>query len=169
MTLIRLEDYHFVIVNDDEIKIDDIVLENYVDGSIGLEHIQTLNDIHPTLQKKVTHSSIPIVGISLVEKSEVKELIGEVDIEKRAELNGHPESSQFYSYKEGFVDGYREAIEDSKDRKYTKSDIRIAVRLATTSKYDHKLEFYSEEEILKLIEPKTQWEVEFVDGKLKLV
>lgn len=169
MTLIRLEDYHFVIVSDDEIKVDDIVLENYVDGSKGLEHIQTLNDIHPILHKKVTHSSIPIVGISLVEKSEIKELIGEVDIEKRAELNGHPESGQFYSYKEGFVDGYQEAIEDNKDRKYTKSDIRIAVRLATTSKYDHKLEFYSEEEILKLIEPKTQWEVEFVDGKLKLV
>jgi hypothetical protein len=45
----------------------------------------------------------------------------------------------------------------------------VAIRLATTSKYDHILMFYSEEEIIEFInQPKTSWDVEFVDGKIKL-
>ena len=44
----------------------------------------------------------------------------EDDVERLAELNGSPDSSGFYDYKEGFVDGYYEAKEKYK---YTKDDV----------------------------------------------
>lgn len=45
----------------------------------------------------------------------------EDDVEELAELNGHPESSGFCDYKEGFLDGFLEAKEKYK---YTNEDMR---------------------------------------------
>jgi len=119
MKLVKLyKDYdHYVIITNDKINVDDIVLETYVDGSIGLEHIQTLNDIDPSTQKKVTHTSIPIVGLCFIDEDELKELLRETDITKKAE--------QVFPYKETRTDfatdecreiykiGYKQALKDN--------------------------------------------------------
>ena len=50
--IIKTENY-LLVVDDSEIKEGDIVLETYVDGTNGLEQIDTLNDIHPLVHKKI--------------------------------------------------------------------------------------------------------------------
>ena len=63
MKLIKLMDNHYVIVNDEEIKVGDIVLETYIDGSKGVEHIQTLNDIDtlsPTVAPNVNTNPLTL-------------------------------------------------------------------------------------------------------------
>lgn len=59
-----------------------------------------------------------------------------------------------------------QAIEDNKDRKYTESDIKLAYMQG------HNRAFYGNTDSLKdyiqFIQPKQEWEVEIIDGKLKL-
>lgn len=64
MVVIDGWDYY---ISGNEVQVGDIVIEIYVDGTIGLEQIDTLNDIDSSLQKKViaTNNSnidIPQVG-----------------------------------------------------------------------------------------------------------
>jgi hypothetical protein len=60
--------------------------------------------------------------------SEVKELIREVDVEKKAEkfigceYDDIEDSIDQISY-DSFIRGYNQALEDNKDRKYTEEDI----------------------------------------------
>ena len=60
--------------------------------------------------------------------SEVKELIREVDVEKKAEkfigceYDDIEDSIDQISY-DSFIRGYNQALEDNKDRKYTEKDI----------------------------------------------
>jgi hypothetical protein len=58
------------------IKVGDIVLEGYVDGTKGLEQIDTLNDIDVLLQKRLTHhlplnNAPTLEGVSLLPPLEV--------------------------------------------------------------------------------------------------
>jgi hypothetical protein len=168
MKLIKLyEDYdHYVIITDEKINVDDIVLETYVDGSIGLEHIQTLNEIDPSTQKKVTHTSIPIVGLCLIDEDELRELLGGVDLTKKAE--------EVFPYKETRTDyatdecrriyktGYNQALSDNKDRKYTEEDVIAIVEKSRSTGL-------TAEYLIQSLQPPTSWDVEFVNSKLKLV
>ena len=177
MKLIKLSADHFVIVDDSEIKEDCYALP---ESPLGEREIVTANG-QCKLDRRITHSTYPIEyttedhlqwdKIKRLSLSEVKELIGEVDVENKAIewYNGEPKyNSNYVADPYSWKEGYNQSLEDNKDKKYTEEDMRIAIRVATTSKYDHILVFYSEEEILKSIQPKTQWEVEFIDGKLKL-
>ena len=65
------------------------------------------------------------------------------------------------------MSGYNQALEDNKERKYTEEDMRKAYYQG------HKSGLGSEngltfEHTIQSVQPQTEWEVEFVDGKLKL-
>ena len=183
--LIKLSADHYVIVDDSEIKEGDwckLGETSLFNGGIGIVNKNVIEDNgkNGMIFKKITHSTQPLEyttedhlqwdKIKRLSISEVKELLGEVDAWNKS-WNWFRENkyrSDFIAEPSSYEEGYNQALEDNKDRKYTEEDMRIAIRLATTSKYDHILEFYSEEEILKSIQPKTKWEVEFIDGKLKL-
>ena len=169
-TLIKITDDHYIVVDDSEIKEDCYALH---EGPLGEREIVTANG-QCKLDKKITHSTQPNKGmenVTFISPREVKELIGEVDVEKKAELNGHPESSQFYSYREGFIDGYNEALEDNKDKKYTEEDM-INWTMCMISQYVQGNTNIWNKDLLRksLPTPKTQWEVTFDEqGKLRLV
>ena len=177
MELIRINPDHYVIADDSDIKEGDYFLNetSAIEVGIGNYHYKTLS---PEC-KQITHSTKPLescctpVGqikryvdckgcdksylgyqkIQSISLSEVKELIGEVDMEElelkyhkklmeRREIaknfsgqvaGNHPDmftSREMLSMMQGFTEGYTQALEDNKDKK-------------------------------------TRWEVEFVDGKLK--
>ena len=171
MKLIKINTDHYIIVDDSEIKKGDWtyhhvkgIYEARVDGAY-------------TNQKKITHSTIPkgmmvIEGIKRLSLQEVKELIGVVDVEKnmwyeRNVQNPYLSDSLLHTgFNKGFELGYNQALEDNKDKKYTEEDIYKAYRAG--------MQFVGEDkgslgEFIQSLQPKTEWEVEIVDGKLKLM
>ena len=112
-----------------------------------------------------THSTIDIKGVLPLSLQEVKELIGEVDVEKKAEsyakdglvLDTPYANGLFY----GYIKGYNQALEDNKEKKYTEEDVISIVKKSRETGL-------TAEYLLLSLQPKTEWEVEIVDGKLKL-
>ncbi len=173
--LIKISSDHYVIIGDSEIKKGDLCYDPL--GSPGWKNIKGVVEClrtHPTSywnkhSKKITHSTKPLEGVEPLSLSEVKGLIGEPDVESLARKRHYDGTLEGGYLVGGFINGYMQSLENNKDKNYTEEDIRVAIRLATTSKYDHILMFYSEEEIIEFInQPKTSWDVEFVDGKIKL-
>lgn len=169
----------------------------------GNKEIHSKNYCNPLkLCKKITHSTQPLeqyVNIRTQEDrdngilpsvlmvkqdvvtpfslSEVKELIGEVDVEKKAEkfigceYEDIEDNIDQIGY-DSFIIGYNQALEDNKEKKYTEEDLRKAyidghsLCRCVTDNYDEALE--SVEKYIQSLQPETEWDVEFVDGKLKL-
>ena len=201
MKLIQLFEEHYIEVDDSEIKIGDIVVEKLLTGKYELFTIHTLNDINRQTQKKVIRSTQPLelicctpagqiktyidcegcdrgtLGYNEVNPlslSEVKELIGVVDVEKKAQIEwGNVHRTGVL----GYIDGYNQALEDNKEKTYTKEDLEKAIEIAQTTSYVSTQLFsghssvkhnFKPEEIIQSLKPKTEWEVETIDGKLKL-
>lgn len=75
---------------------------------------------------KLGNEDVPKLGYV----PDVRKMVKDVEeIERLAELNGSPESSGFYDYKEGFVDGFLEA----KSTLYTEEQVR---KLVEEANYD---------------------------------
>ena len=175
--LIKLSTDHYIMVDDSKIKEGDWHLKN--DKLITRSHI-----IDETC-KKITHSTQPIermnhgnyssnvyLDIEKLSLQEVKELIGEVDVEKKAEkfigceYEDIEDNIDQIGY-DSFIRGYNQALEDNKDKKYTEEDMREALSQAfMASQEGYQI---TSDEIIQSLQPKTEWEVEIVDGKLKLV
>ena len=181
----KLSEDHYIVMDDSEITTGDIVAEKLLTGKYELFTIHTLNDIDKSTQKKIIYSTQPeSLGVGWMQSvqplllSEIKELLGAVDVHKKAcaftkEIGGTHEQRLAY------IDGYKEALEDNKEKKYTNEDmLTIRNKLVTilpvgnvaawdmiqaVSKYTKWFDEYVES-----LQPKTEWEVEFVDGKLKL-
>lgn len=189
----KLSEDHYIVMDNSEITTGDIVAEKLLTGEYELFTIQTLNDIDKSTQIKITHSTQPesfgtgwMQSIQLLFLSEVKELLGVVDVEKKGEKK-YPKSefwvgsgpSRLYDEnakeRRCYIEGYKEALEDNKEQKYTKEDMIKAMvlysawitggapslRVAETA--EQRIE-----QIIQSLQSKTEWEVEFVDGKLKL-
>ncbi len=119
-----------------------------------------------------THSTIDIKGVLPLPLQEVQELIGEVDVEKKAETK-YPKSefwvgsnpSRLYDEnakdRRCFLEGYNQALEDNKEKKYTEEDVISIVEKSRETGL-------TAEYLMLTLQPKTEWEVEIVDGKLKL-
>jgi hypothetical protein len=60
--MVVIDGWHYYI-SGNEVQVGDIVVELYVDGTIGLEQIDTLNDIDSSLQKKVIATNNPNIDI----------------------------------------------------------------------------------------------------------
>lgn len=187
MKLIKLKEDHYIIVDDSEIKIGCIVAEKLVNGSYEMFTIHTLNDINSSCQNVITHSTQPLEvkitdeGIHLPDWSKikalsprvVKELLGEVDVEKKAkECIGWYDKNDDRDI-DTFIKGYTQCLEDNKEKKYTLEDLEAAAcfgMILEKLKCD-KYKLQNDEEwkgFIQSLHPKTEWEVEFIDGKLKL-
>lgn len=101
--------------------------------------------------------------------SEAKELLGVVDVEKRAEEK-IPNLPYKNYVKIGFIGGYNLALEDNKEKKYTEEDMREVFMhgfLLGVDRGDYSRDM-EDRALSNYTQPKTEWEVEMVDGKLKL-
>jgi hypothetical protein len=126
---------------------------------------------------KVVREGLVKPIVELLSLQEVKELIGEMDVENKAKYkfpNDTPNGLKIgtSSYKQrGFISGYNQALEDNKKKKYTEEDLRMAF-LYGHDKGDSSLVLADKEvafqDYIQSLQPKTSWEVEIVDGKLKL-
>jgi len=68
---------------------------------------------------------------------------------------------------EAFRSGYFHCLEDNKEKKYTKEDLRNAIKLARV--YGKTLDNdYVSNEIIKYLQPKTEWELVCVDNRLMI-
>ena len=164
----KLSEDHYIVMDDSDIKIGDVVAEKLLTGKYELFTIQTLNDIHEQTQIKITHSTQPesfgtgwMQSIQPLFLTEVKELLGEVDVEKKSyafirEIGGTRQERLAY------IDGYREALEDNKEKKWTDADvIRIVEKSRQTG--------LTAEYLMLSLQLQTEWNVEIVEGKLKLL
>jgi hypothetical protein len=193
MKLIKINTDHYVIVDDSEIKEGDFVINiqrNHIYPTpvevIDVEYRNRRNDVF----KKITHSTQPIEANSLHRKydfininplslSEVKELIGEINEEKnmwyeRNTQNPYPTDSPSHTgFKKGFELGYNQSLEDNQEKKYTEDDLAEAILRTIDACNKAQNDSYGEleideEAIIQSIQPKTEWDVEIVDNKLKL-
>lgn len=181
MKLIKINEEHYVVVDDSEIKEGDWIIDSKDPLSprqIKTKHL--LEDLFDS-EKKITHSTLPLEkftydnlsdevfsmdyhNIKPLSIQEVKELIGEVDVDKRIY------DTDFRGDVNSYKQGYNQALEDNKEKKYTEDDMIKCWKYASMDKHqifgDQIGEYYLS--FIKSLQPKTEWEVEIVDGKLKL-
>lgn len=171
----KLSEEHYIIVDDSEIKDGDWI------GFPNLKKFVPVQYFGGDLtggEKKITRSTQPLeysskIGkywgrVQPIELSEVKELLGVVDVEKsmwyeRNLQNPYPlDSPSNTGFKKGFELGYNQALEDNNHKKWTDADvIRIVEKSRQTG--------LTAEYLMLSLQPQTEWEVEIVDGKLKLI
>lgn len=184
MKMIKLSSDHYIVVDDSKIKGRDWVFN---EKSKEIYPITIIEEV-VYYEKKITHSTQPLGkpmlftnafesdlaittmglhdtvienwGCKKLSLSEIKELLGEVDVEKKAQIQwGNVHRTGVL----GYIDGYNQCLEDNKDKKYTEEDMQWALHHVT-----YHQELTIEQIIEALHQPKTEWEVEIVDGKLKL-
>ena len=124
----------------------------------------------------ITHSNIgrlyqdSILPLSL---SEVKELLGEVDVEKKIKeyCEKHTNRSKKSSC---FKAGYNQALEDNNEKKYTEAQLIWAIQEAYGHGQNDEFDGLNKVEksiivITNYLRPKTEWEVKFINGKLTIL
>lgn len=183
--LIKINPEHYIVVDDSEIK------EKSGDWFYSSETGKVYDTlIHHTAVScmKITHSTQPLDGdgtgacfinIKQLNLSEVKELLGEVDVVKigyneswRRDVlyNQHSTIGEQNAFIDGVKYGYSQCLEDNKDRKYTENDLKLFFEFGyrknnlVESTFESALEWFTQS-----IQPTTSWEVEIIDGKLKLI
>lgn len=179
MNLIKLTNDHYVIVDDSEIKEGDW----YIDDTNRIRQAVMGDGLYWAVRngyKKITHSTnIDWNEVYYIPLSEVKELIGEVDVFTVVEQWSKSKEKFVYQYwnKPSFIEGYNQALEDNKDKKYTEEDMKECIKsilrdLNAHNEIDKPVNFVWTDSFKKHIQslkPKTEWEVEFnTNGKLKL-
>lgn len=200
MKLIKITNEHYVVVDDSEIE------ENDWCCNIQRPYIKQCQDFdviyynkRNDLFKKITHSTLPLEQMKQPNKEicignfmkgqskiqplslqEVKELIGEVDVNKRkneyiVQVNERIENRNRAQDERiwilgasdlGFTAGYKKALEDNKDKKYTEEDMKYMFECGRN--YQNSAEVTFKMSIEYLQQPKTEWEIEEIDGKFKL-
>jgi len=193
MKLIKLNPEHYIIVDDSEIK----------EGDYKYSPMDDINKIHQQIGEyydahefKITHSTQPLEfeDVKVFDKeweegyfdkiqplnlSEVKELIGEVDVEKKAWKYNPVKKLDCEFIRAAYIKGYSQSLEDNKDNKYTNEDMltirnqlvsMLPVGNVTSWDMIQAVSKYTKwfDEYIQSLQPKTEWEVEIVDGKLKL-
>ena len=192
MELIKINTDHYIIVNDSKIEDNDWMQRN---DEHPVQAVPNFWWDFKDRYRKVTHSTKEIgsnVGsrytpsnVKYLSLGDVKKITGEVDMKElelkyhqqliqrrevarnfRGQVAGnHPDmftSREMLSMMEGFTDGYTQALDDNKDKKYTDDDVIAIV------KKSRETGLSAEYIIISDYQPKSHWEVEFVDGKLKL-
>ena len=172
--LLKLSETHYIFVDDSEIREGDCYCFDKVDKQIWFGNFESM--------EKITHSTKPIERydhpaggyegtfdkIKPLSLSEVEEVINGYSVEKMAEkfvIEKLKISSQAPGVMIGYIDGFKAHQELVKDKLFTIEDMRWAFESATdlSPYYDSFDDFY------KTIAPKTEWDIEFVDGKIKLI
>ena len=179
--LIKINTDHYIIVDESKQPVEGYYYDSFINkikNTNGAEYgeakhcWQIIYSTQPLELLTLSENGLSGMGFSKVKPLNifnVKELIGEVDVEKKAneyftETNPyHPEYNEGLHI--GYKVGYNQALEDNKEKKYTEEDLRNAYRHGTTVNHGTKEHFNS---FIQSLQPKTEWEVEIVDGKLKL-
>lgn len=192
MELIKINTDYYIIVDDSKIEDNDWMQRN---DEYPVQAVPNFWWDFKDRYRKVTHSTKEIgsnVGsryipsnVKYLSLGDVKKITGEVDMKElelkyhqqliqrrevarnfRGQVAGnHPDmftSREMLSMMEGFTDGYTQALDDNKDKKYTDDDVIAIV------KKSRETGLSAEYIIISDYQPKSHWEVEFVDGKLKL-
>ena len=181
MKLLKFSEEHYILADKLDINVGDWVTDTYL--------MYQCKDNRSLLgMRKVTHSTQPLCIIhgdnnketisygstGYLPISEVKELLGVVDVAtKAAELaysRRIKHQDQFQDgvcsgLEEGYRIGYNQAMKDSK---YTKEDMLRAYREGENVRYSRVGEAVLEKQFIQSLQPKTEWDVEIIDGKLKL-
>ena len=184
MKLIKINPDHYIIVDDSEIKEGDWFINetNNIEQGIGNYPYKSLS---PEC-KKITNSTQPLeyspkIGkywnkVQPVSISEVKELLEEVDVEKKSVewYNGNAKyNSNYIADPYSWKEGYNQALEDNKHMRFTYDELlTLALRCWNTASNPMERSVNNlnkiVDEYIQRFET-TQWEVEFVDGKIKLI
>lgn len=168
--LIKLSETHYIIVNDSKIKEGDWVF-NYFENSI-----KKYGKFFADGWFKITHSTEPLevnnlyrkydfINIKQLSLSEVEEAIYGNSVEKMAKYHygNHRKTREF---EDGFMLGFQIAHQQLvKDKLFTVEDMKWTFESAT----DLYPYFDSFDDFYKTIAPKTEWDVEFINGKIKLI
>jgi len=171
MKLIKISDHHYIITDDTPIQLGDWVYDTNEDWQEGSRIIEKANHtlyLDPRCgYEKITYSTKPLESdvhlshyyfgdIKPLSISAVKELIG---------VNGI--KSKWEKIKEDLL---YFGFSVYKEKEYTEEDLREAWDLCTSNKgVGYVISFSDLMHSLQSLHSKKEWEVEFVDGKLKLV
>ena len=123
---------------------------------------------------KITHSTQQLEGVTLLSLSDVEEAIYGYNIKKLA-IKKYPICDEFpgrWFSSEGFIEGFKACQELMKDKLFTVEDMEKAIEMAreesgfsdNTMSYD-----YDENDIIQSFLPKTEWEIEIQDNKIKVL
>lgn len=191
MKLIKINTDHYIVVDN---SLDFSETDYYWDDK--QKEIRTDSNNHVTggYKIKITHSTQPLECDTMwtpvngkqwmcntmlccgkilnlktkpISLQEVKELIGEVDVEKKAQIEwGNVHRTGVL----GYIDGYNQALEDNKEKKYTDEDVINIVDNVSQNWFKCYSHNDKKEHLLKITKylQKTEWEVEFINGKLTL-
>ena len=197
--LIKLSSDHYIIVDDSYIEMDDYYLDDTNTVRCAITEAESYwthrkhykkvtHSTQPlgflqeegitTANLKLTYGSVQQLSLS-----EVKELIGDEHSLKnmwyeRNVQNPYSSDSQSHAaFDKGFELGYNQSLEDNKDKKYTEKDMRMAMDKMSVVSYSSEFGMSSNykerkryiDAYIKSHQPKAEWEVEFIDGKLKLI
>jgi len=110
-----------------------------------------------------TESTDNVQKLSLLK---IKELIGEprsreLFLEDLKNRDIHP--LEKLGTMKGFMLGWGLCEGENQDKKYTEEDLRKAMRLF------HERELKTIDDVIQSLQPRTEWDVEFVDGELRLI
>ena len=104
---------------------------------------------------------------------EAREVLGIVDVDKKAvnfsKRYSNHDASQEAVY-DGYNKGYKQCLIDNKEKKYTEENIRAIFMhgfLLGVDRGEYSIDMENKS-LSKYLQPETEWEVEYVDGKLKL-
>lgn len=126
---------------------------------------------------KITHSTQTLEGVKELKLSDVHEALGIVNVEdlayKKFPDDGVHNNRDWKAI--GYIKGYNQALQDNTDKKYTEEDLKKAIEMARSIAYDilhrsNEWEFTnSEEEIIQLLQPKTQWNIDILDNGINII
>lgn len=188
--LIKLSELHYIIIDDSEIKnkdykycpLDDVVRIHKQSGQY-----------YDTKEFKVTHSTEPLeevvwweretrkskLGfdkIKLLSLSEVKEAINGYNVQEMAENNSKKAKSTdgIGGRYLGYIDGFKAHQELVKDKLFTEQQLRDSIFKAIDIWMNNMTKDSSEineSEIKNIIQSlqKTEWNIELIEGKIKLI
>jgi hypothetical protein len=183
MRLIKI-DNHYYVIDDSEIKEGDCRLHLY-EKTINLPHhrLEHGEKWATNYWRKITHSTRQLEGVTLLNLSDVEEVINGYNVEKMAgEIypNWFTEFDTGRAYN-GFIKGFNACQKLMKDKMFTANDMLNAYREGTNAGACHEslmdydshdstdAEEFSKrefEEFKKSLRSKTKWEIEIVDGEI---
>ncbi len=128
--------------SEEDNKLDLKQLEDKLDEALAKETTESLTEWVDSKRKD---------DVEKIEEEYYKELEQRREAAKNFTGQVAGRHSDMFTYREmdwmvrGFMDGYSKA----KETMYTEEQVREAIDMATTSKYNYKLEFYSLDEIIQ--------------------
>lgn len=162
MKLIKINPIYYIIV--DKLKIESL---DWIKDSRGIRQVISTDGIQFGEDvMKVTHSTVPLLagkstGPLNISLSNIMQILGEVDVQSKAKNYSYFGNEEFNETSErDYLVGYYQACRDLQSKRYTIDDMRLMFMC------DSSLDFT---DCLNELEPKTEWNLEFVDGQFRLL